>query len=63
MNFLKRIVFAVVAVAMLVASFFLGIFVLGAVVAIGLIIAARIWWLKRKYQSTIIEGEFKKIDD
>ncbi len=63
MDLIKKLLLTVVAIAILMASFFLSIFVLGFAVALGLVVMARVWWLKRKQQGTIIEGEFQKLDD
>jgi hypothetical protein len=70
MDFIKKLVFAMLAIAMLGVSLFLSIFVFGFIAAIGLVVAGRIWWLKRKHLSTgkgsihgtTIEGEYSKVE-
>lgn len=67
MDFIKKLAFVMLAIAMLGVSLFLSIFVFGFIAAIALVVAGRIWWLKRKHQSSIqgttIEGEYRKLDD
>ena len=70
MDLLKKLAFAMLAIAMLGVSLFLSIFVFGFIAAIGLVVAGRIWWLKRKHpeiirgraKGTVIEGEYQKVD-
>ena len=63
MDFIKKLVLVLAAISILVASLFLSIFILGVALAAGLVFAARIWWLKRNQQSTIIEGEYRKVEE
>ena len=63
MTFIKKLVLVLAAIGILVASLFLSIFVLGLALALGLVVAARIWWLGRKQQGSVIEGEYRKLDD
>lgn len=63
MTFIKKLVLVLVAIGILVASLFLSIFVLGIALALGLVVAARIWWLGRKQQGSVIEGEYRKVDE
>ena len=70
MDLIKKLVFAMLAIAMLGVSLFLSVFVFGFIAVIGLVVAGRIWWLKRKHpevmrdpaQGTVIEGEYKQVD-
>lgn len=70
MNLIKKLVFVMLAIVMLGVSLFLSIFIFGFVAAIGLVVAGRIWWLKRKHPQvmkgtsigTVIEGEYQKVD-
>ena len=70
MDLLKKLAFAMLAIVMLGVSLFLSIFVFGFIAAIGLVLAGRIWWLKRKHpqvmkgpaKGTVIEGEYQKVD-
>jgi len=63
MSFIKKLVVVLAAIGILVASLFLSIFVLGIALALGLVVAARIWWLGRKQQGSIIEGEYRQVDE
>jgi hypothetical protein len=63
MTFIKKLVLVLAAIGILVASLFLSIFVLGLALALGLVVAARIWWLGRKQQGSVIEGEYRKLDE
>ena len=63
MTFIKKLVLVLAAIGILVASLFLSIFVLGIALALGLVVAARIWWLGRKQQGSVIEGEYRKVDE
>ena len=63
MTFIKKLVLVLAAIGILVASLFLSIFVLGLALALGLVVAARTWWLGRKQQGSVIEGEYRKLDD
>ena len=63
MTFIKKLVLVLAAIGILVASLFLSIFVLGLALALGLVVAARIWRLGRKQQGSVIEGEYRKLDD
>lgn len=70
MDLLKKLAFAMLAIVMLGVSLFLSIFVFGFIAAIGLVVAGRIWWLKRKHlnaakgtiHGTTIEGEYSKVE-
>ena len=63
MTFIKKLVLVLAAIGILVASLFLSIFVLGLALALGLVVAARIWWLGRKQHGSVIEGEYRKLDE
>jgi len=63
MGLIKKLLLIVVTIAILVASFFLSIFILGFAVVLGLVVMARVWWLSRQRQKTIIKGEYRKLDD
>ena len=65
----ERILAGVVAVLVIVLGLAFGLVILGLVVAAGLVLAVRIWWLRRRLRragghggATVVEGEYRVLE-
>ena len=64
LNPLSRILAGLLAVLALVGAFFFGVFVLALALGLGalawLVLAARMWWLRRQWQKHGSSGEYSQ---
>jgi hypothetical protein len=66
MGVLQRIVGAVLGLAFLVAVFIFTSLILGALIAVGLVVWAWVWWRTRSLRKTahggaVVEGEYRDV--